>query len=597
MNNAGPDYRSALRLVRAHMDGHWARLAAAAVLAICSAMFEIILASLVWQALAAIIERTEPAPVDTGRIIGALAFFALISVIAQQVFFGLSTAVSHLVAFDVLATIRKRLGSTWVATPVGRLSQQHSASAKTLAIDHCERLEVFIAHAVPETTASVAVWIVVTIWLFTVNPWLTLATIALIPVAFYTMLRAMRANGHRMGEWVAATGEMNAAIMDFLTALPVVRTFNRIGDSHERTATAVRRNAQLQSDWGRAFAPWGSPFSTLVVSGLVLITPIGIWLYQAGSVDGTELALFFVLGPIYSLPLVKIFYRMTALPLLASGAQEIAAALADADQKEADYAPAEDLTPEIKFENVSFAYEPGHEVLKDISFTIPAGTTTALVGHSGSGKSTLAELLLRFHSPASGTISIGGRDVDTLSDADLYRNIAAVFQRPMLQAGSIRANLTLAKPEASEQECSAALNAAELQQVIAELPDGLDTQLGESGDGLSGGQKQRLAIARALLADRPIVILDEPTAATDAETELMLQRSMSTLLSGTTNLIIAHRLRTIVNADQIIVLEQGKIAERGTHDELVASGGIYAHMWADHTAAGDVALRGTKEQA
>lgn len=582
----GLDYRSALVLILQGLRGHRARLALASGIAIGSAICEVVVAWAVWRALVAVVADTA-----TAQLMMTHAIIVLAAVLGQQVLFGVSTAVSHLVAFDVIAELREKLGRAWVSSPVGRLARYHSATAKNNAIDQCERLEIYIAHAIPETIASVSVWLVVTVWLIVINLWLALATIVLVPIAFATMLHAMKSNGHRMSDYVQANSDMNSAVVDFLSALPVIRAFNQVGASHERTSRTVQRTARLQSDWGKAFLAWGSPFSTLVVSGLACIVPVGAWLYSTGQVSVPDLLLFFVLGPSYTVPLVRIFQRMIVLPVLAAGAKEILRELDDETVRPRRDSFPGDLSPEVRFEHVSFAYVDDRDVLNDVSFTVNAGTMTAIVGESGSGKTTLAELLLGFHQPREGRIAIGGRDVSTLPESDLYRHVSAVFQRPHLHAGTLRENVTLALPDASDEQLERVFAAAGLEGVVPALTEGVDTQLGEGGTGLSGGEKQRVAIARALLADRPIIVLDEATAATDAATETVIQQGLSDLLAGRTSIVIAHRLRTIVGADQIVVLDEGKVIETGTHDELVRRGGTYASMWNDHVAAQELALR------
>lgn len=602
-----PDYRSAPRLLLRHGRGDRTRLAAAAVLGALAGAAGLAPAWAVWRVVDALVAGDLDA-----RTTWTAAGIALAGVVGKQILFGASTALAHLAAFDVIARMRMALGRAWTRVRVGELRAGHSSTARTAAIDHCEKMELFIAHAVPEITASLTVWLAVTAWLFAVDWRLALATVVLTPVGFALMIRAMRANGHRMGEWMAANGAMGAAIIDFLTAMPVIRVFNRVGEDHRRTTDAVRRNAELQSDWGRAFVPLGSPFSTLTASGIALIAPLSAWLLAAGDVDASTVLLFLILGPTYATPLVGIYGLLTQVPLLSAGAVLIEAELArdpmrgapDAAEGEVPRAvagPARDPdahdgapisaaaggsgggrapAPEVVFDDVTFTY-PGEAepAVRAVSFTAPAGGVTALVGASGSGKSTLAEILLGFHEPQSGRVLVGGRDVADQPEHERMAGVSAVFQNPHLLAGTIRDNVTLGRPDATDAELDDALRAAAVDADVAALPDGAGTVLGESGSGLSGGQRQRVAIARALLADRPLLVLDEATAATDPDNEALVQEGLTRLAAGRTTLVIAHRLHTVRDADRIVVLDGGRVAEQGDHDSLVAAGGAYARMW------------------
>ncbi|MDO5076462.1 ABC transporter ATP-binding protein [Corynebacterium sp.] len=593
MNNVLPDYRGTLRFIHPHFNGHWVRLAAAVTLAVCAAMFEVVLVSLVWQALASIADRSKIVTIDTGRIIGILAVFAVIAVAARQFFFGLSSAVSHLVSFDVLATIRKRLGRAWISTPVTRRTHHHSENAKTLAIDHCARLEAYIARAIPEATVAATVWLVVTLWLLGTNFWLTLATIAVVPAALYALVRAHRASTPLANECATAEANMNAAFARFFAALPQARTLHRADELREVTVAAATRHTNAQHERIRALVPWGSQCSTLMASGLVFVAPLGAWLYQSERIDAASLILFFVLCPIYTLPVIKALNLATELAELHKGTQQLAEVLADAeptdptDHSTSTAAPETTGDAEITFDNVSVEDPDGQPVLSGVSFTIPADTTTAIVASPARSATAIMDVLLGLRAPASGVVRVGGRGVDTLPDGTTNALFAAVRQQPMLSSGSVRENLLLAAPTATQQECEEALATVG----VSELTDGLDTHIDTADTQL----QQQLSVARALVARRPITVVQPPDVGDPAAT-LALQRGMSELVRTGTNVLVSPQLPTVVHADQILVLAAGELVECGTHDELLAADGAYARMWSDHHDAMELALRPEQEQ-
>ena len=368
------------------------------------------------------------------------------------------------------------------------------------------------------------------------------------------------------------------AVLDFTEGIGIIKTYNLLGEKSKELTDSFEHNCKVNLEFEEEHAPWARGVNMIYAAGTVLVLALSSFLYFKGAMPlnyyiGMLLFLFDLFVPI------KTFYDQEARLTVMSACMDRIEALFD--EKELDDSGTQTLTdsnaPEIEYKNVTFAYDK-KDVLKDVSFKADKGTMTALVGPSGGGKSTIASLLARFWDIQSGEILLRGTDIRNIPLATLMDNISMVFQRVYLFQDTVYNNIALGRPDASREEIIEAAKKARCYDFIMELPDGFDTVIGEGGASLSGGQAQRLSIARCILKDSPIVILDEATASVDADNESYIQQAISELCKGKTLLVIAHRLNTIVGADNIMVIKDGKIGESGSHDSLMQKGGIYHSM-------------------
>ncbi|MEM9033607.1 MAG: ABC transporter ATP-binding protein [Actinomycetota bacterium] len=533
---------------------------------------------------------------DSGDLYG-LAAIALVLVVVDHLLLAISLYVSHVSAYSTLASLRMRVGDRLSRVPLGFLTRRRSGEIQRTMADEVERLELFLAHALPDTVAAGSVLSITTVWIFVVDWRLGLATVATVVVAFVIMARGMRKSSTRMASYSAAMGRMNGSVVEFVRGMPVIRVFNRSGATFAETRAAVEGAARFQADWGREFLPTFSLFYVLVVTNALGIIPVGVLLWRSGSIDTETLMFFFVFGLGFSGPIVKLmefFSNVSHLTLGAGAVMSLAEAEAMADtERSVDIASSRIEVDGVGFSHVGPDDRP-RQVLGDVSFEAEPGTVTALVGASGSGKTTMAKLLCRFWDPDEGAIRLDGHDLRRIPFDQLMRQVSFVFQETFLFDDTVASNIALGQSDATRADVEAAARAARAHDFITALPDGYDTPLGERVR-LSGGEQQRIALARAFLKGAPVVILDEATAFSDPENEAAIQDAISDLIEGRTVIMIAHRLSTIVGADQILVLdarpgEPGRIVERGAHGDLVAAGGRYAEMWAAFEEAEDVAL-------
>jgi ATP-binding cassette subfamily B protein len=526
-----------------------------------------------------------------------LIWIALFVILLRFFFMGISTMLAHAAAFHVLYDLRVRLIDKLGKLPLGFFSAQNSGGMKKIIADDVERIESFIAHHLPDLTASLIAPLLTAGYLFTVDWRLAIAALLPIPSAF-AVQGLMAARGKRsedMKRMHDLSENMNGAIVEFVHAMPVIKSFNQTVHSFARYHDSVENYANLWTQIARKKTPLYVLFLLLLESGLLFILPSGLWLYGQHDIKFSVLLLFLLLGVGLTAPLRQISTLSHMMQNNLESVRRIKAVLDEEEQ--AVHEQLCTIMPErfdIHFHKVHFSYGD-REVLKGIDLMAGHGKVTALVGPSGAGKSTAAQLIVRFFDPAHGRLTLGGIDLRLIEPEQLMDMVSFVFQDVPVLSDTVSANLRMSKNDADDSELIQAALAAQAHEFILALPDGYDTLIGDGGVPLSGGERQRLAIARAILKNAPVLILDEAFAFADAENESKIQKALSNLLQGKTVIVIAHRLSTIIDADCIVVFDNGHVIAQGTHKELIQHCSLYASMWQAHREAGDWSLEVKEE--
>ncbi|MGD2184346.1 ABC transporter ATP-binding protein [Lusitaniella coriacea] len=518
-------------------------------------------------------------PEDVWPLVG----IAAIAILLRWGLLAVSGGISHQIAYNILYDIRVKLAEKLGQLPLSYLNRNSTGTLKKIFNEDVEYLEQMFAHGLPEGIGLVTTFVLTVLFLFLTDWRMALATLAGVPLSIGSQYLLFKDLQPILKEYYDSQDCMNATIIEYVRGMPAIKAFTQTISSFDRYERSVRNYQKVEEDWAkRSLLPW-TLFSISVTINLIVILPVGLYFFQQGSLSLATFILFLLLGVGVSTPLLRLLESVEVYVQTQKGLERIFAILNEPELPESESLELlKDLT--LEFSKVSFAYDET-KVLQNINLQILPGKVTALVGASGSGKTTIARLLGRFWEVSKGEIRLGGININRLKLNDLLSQMAFVFQEVSLFNDTIYNNISMGNPNASREEVLGAAQSAQCHDFIVALPQGYNTIIGEQGAKLSGGQKQRISIARAILKDAPIVILDEATAFLDPESEAQVQTAISQLVANKTLLVIAHRLFTIIDADRIVVMDRGKICNSGTHVELLETCETYRHLWDAHLQA------------
>lgn len=521
-------------------------------------------------------------------------FWVTISAIAVVLSFTtrvFASSTSHLAAFELEVILRTTVTDHLAKVPLGYVITAGSGAIKKIVQDDVKALHAFVADSTPLIGRAYTTPIVSLIALLIADWRLGLVTLAVLPVGMIFIQLALRDYAEKRAEYDRANEQINGVVIEFVQGMQVVRTFDDGSSSFARFQRSLDQFTHTIREWNKATSTSGRLGSLLFepLPTLILVSAVGAWLVMQGTLELPRLLVFWLLAPRLCGAFKPIFTLSYFINQANAAAKRISAVLAEPPLPQPLH-PKHPHDASIQVREVNFAYG-NRTALQGINLEIPVGSVTALVGPSGAGKTTLARLIPRFWDVSGGTIAIGGVDVRDMDSNTLMSWVSFVFQDTFLLYDTIRNNIKLGRPDATDAEVEAAARAAQSHDFIQALPNGYDTIAGERGARLSGGQKQRITIARAILQNNPILVFDEATAFADPENEALIQQAIASLTTGKTLIIVAHRLPTIVSADQIVVLDQGRVVEYGHHDELVGADRLYAKLWKRYEEAQNWQLR------
>lgn len=548
-------------------------------------------------------------------VVRVLLIFACLAFYAISYTTGL--CFSHVSAYNTLKNIRISLKSKLENQPLGNIKEMGTGQIKRVFTDDIDQIELLLAHAIPEGIANLLVPLIVLIAMFIVDWRLALLTLAIIPIGVFAMSMMMKAGMSKMDAYYESAKKMNNTIIEYVNGMEAIKVFNKDGDSFRRFGDAVRGYRDFTLAWYKVCWPWMAVYNSTLPCLAFFTLPIGALLVLNGTIDLSQLLLVLCMSFSIGSSILRALSFGGKIPQLDYKIAELEKMMNGDAIKQGTHG-FEGKNYDIEFKDVKFSYKKGEasslaarvsegnsvvseserttssprgeapktpEVLHGINLTLKQGTTTALIGESGSGKSTLAKLLVHFYDLDSGIIKIGGQDITDMSIEALNNQISYVAQEQFLFNTSLYENILIGRPTATREEILDAAHRAQCDEFLARFPKGIDTMAGDSGKQLSGGERQRISLARAILKNAPVIVLDEATAFMDPENEEKMNAAIAEIVKDKTVIVIAHRLSSIKNADKICVLKAGNVIAQGTHDELMKNCEEFQKLWAASTAA------------
>ncbi len=510
--------------------------------------------------------------------------FILIRVVAVAVceiifsfFYVQGLTFSHISAYNTLKNLRVSLQGKLEKQPLGNITELGTGRIKKVFTDDIDQVELLLAHAIPEGIANIAIPVIIIVLMFVFDWRLGLLSLVPLAVGMFAMGMMMKSGFEKMNAYYESAANMNNTIIEYVNGMEVVKVFNKDGDSYKRFGEMVKSYRDFTLDWYKVCWPWMAIYSSVLPCLVLLMLPFGSMMVLGGTISLDRMVLVFCMSFAVGPSVLKALNFAGKFPQLDYKIAELEKMMEHPPLKEGKSSfRGSDLN--VEFKDVHFGYEDT-EVLHGVNLLLKQGTTTALVGESGSGKSTLAKLLVHYYDLDSGNITIGGQDITDMSLEALNDQVAFVSQEQFLFNTTLYENILIGNPDATKEEVLKAAERAQCNEFLERLPDGIETQAGDGGKQLSGGERQRISLARAILKDAPIIVLDEATAFMDPENEEKMNAALDEIVKDKTVLVIAHRLSTIKNADRICVMKEGKCIAADIHDKLLDSCEEYKKLW------------------